>query len=135
MTNRSIDVRARPARAGIGYEPDMVQLHKRLERLWRQRVDEVTELTVRLHDRRARVDADEGDGNDGVPAGLELAEIESQLEAARVGLSEADAALQRVLKGTYGFCGHCGGTIATERLAASPVARLCSSCQFWSRSG
>lgn len=134
MTNRTIDVRARPARAGVGYEPDMVQLHKRLERLWRQRVDEVTHLTVSLHDLRARTEADMGDGSDAELAGLELEEIEAHLEAARAGLSEADAALQRVVKGTYGFCGHCGETIASERLAALPVARLCGSCRFWSRS-
>lgn len=134
MTNRTIDVRARPARVDIGYEADMVQLHKRLKRLWRQRVDEVTHLTVRLHDLRARIEANMGGGGDAQLAGLGLKELEAQLEATRAGLSEADAALQRVVKGTYGFCGHCGETIATERLAASPVARLCGSCQFWSQS-
>jgi RNA polymerase-binding transcription factor DksA len=128
-------ISARPSRADIHYEPDMVQLHERLERLWRQRVDEVTDLTLRLHDVRAEFERSGADGRDGQLTGLELEEIEARLEATRFGLSEADAALQRVAKGTFGFCGHCGGTIATDRLTASPVARLCASCQFWSRSG
>jgi DnaK suppressor protein len=134
MPSHTTDVRARRSRAEIVYEPDMVQLHKRLEGLWRQHVAEVTDLTVRLHNARAAIEASAGDDKDRQLAGLELEVVEARLEATRVGLAEADAGLQRVVKGTYGFCGHCGGNIATERLAASPVARLCGSCQFWSRS-
>jgi DnaK suppressor protein len=134
MPSHTTDVRVRRSHAEIVYEPDMVQLHKRLEGLWRQQVEEVTDLTVRLHDARAAVEAISGDDKDRQFARVELEVIEARLATTRVGLSEADAALQREVKGTYGICGHCGGNIAPERLAASPVARLCGSCQFWSRS-
>ena len=40
-------------------------------------------------------------------------------------LSEIDAALERVEKGTYGICVKCGRAIPPERLEANPWASLC----------
>jgi DnaK suppressor protein len=40
-------------------------------------------------------------------------------------LSEIDAALERVEKGTYGICVKCGKTIPPERLEVHPWASLC----------
>jgi RNA polymerase-binding transcription factor DksA len=113
-----------------GSEPPLLELRERLERLWRQQLDEVTSLTVRLHDTRAALDGKLVD-DEAVAAVLTV--IERQLELARRELVEHDAALRRFTKGAYGFCRHCGGSIAEDRLAALPTARLCASCQFWSR--
>jgi RNA polymerase-binding transcription factor DksA len=45
----------------------------------------------------------------------------------RLGL--IDDALQRLNRGTYGFCDECGEEIAIERLARSPFAPYCASCE------
>lgn len=129
MTNR---VAERPVRPRVipGYEQSLLELRERLEQLWRQQVDEVTELTIRLHDTRAAL----GHVNvDQVRVTADLALIEEQLEAARRELVEHDSALARFAKGTYGFCGHCGESVTANRLTAFPSVRLCASCQFWSR--
>lgn len=44
-------------------------------------------------------------------------------------LSEVDAALGRLTKGTYGVCERCGNGIDHARLRALPYARLCILCQ------
>jgi DnaK suppressor protein len=44
-------------------------------------------------------------------------------------VGEIDAALQRVLKGSYGICEACGGSIAVARLRALPATRYCTDCQ------
>jgi RNA polymerase-binding transcription factor DksA len=120
------------ARHGSGPDDDPVlsRMRDRLENFWRQRIDEVTELTVRVHDLQAAVDEGGRAGKD--RAAGELTETEIQLAHARRGLADSDVALQRFAKGTYGFCGHCGGTVEQERLDSLPAARLCTSCQFWS---
>ena len=38
-------------------------------------------------------------------------------------------ALQRIDDGSYGYCLHCGESIALARLEARPQAALCVSCQ------
>ncbi len=40
-------------------------------------------------------------------------------------LEEVDAALQRIEKGTYGFCEVCGEEIEHDRLLADPLVRYC----------
>jgi len=40
-----------------------------------------------------------------------------------------DQALDRIEKGTYGFCHECGNPIAEERLEVVPHARLCIECK------
>ena len=40
-----------------------------------------------------------------------------------------DQALDRIEKGTYGFCHECGEPIAPERLEAVPHARFCIRCK------
>ena len=121
-------------RARYGSEPDddlvLSRMRDRLDMFWRQRINEVTTLTLRVHDLQAAVDDGDRAGKD--RAAGELTETEIQLAQARRGLADSDAALQRFAKGTYGFCGHCGGTIDQERLDTLPAAKLCTSCQFWS---
>lgn len=46
----------------------------------------------------------------------------------RLELHEVDAALDRLSRGTWGRCAHCGETIDARRLGALPHARTCSNC-------
>lgn len=46
-------------------------------------------------------------------------------------LAEVDAALQRLIDGTYGRCEACGMPIPQTRLVALPTARLRVECQQW----
>jgi RNA polymerase-binding transcription factor DksA len=56
--------------------------------------------------------------------------VNDVLEAqARDGLAEVDAALARMLSGTYGRCERCGEMIPGERLVALPATRSCVRCQ------
>ncbi len=49
-------------------------------------------------------------------------------EAARREVAEIDAALERIVRGSYGLCLACGGPIGLQRLRAIPEARYCLSC-------
>ncbi|MDP5181947.1 TraR/DksA family transcriptional regulator [Blastococcus sp. BMG 814] len=44
-------------------------------------------------------------------------------------IAEVDAALDRIVAGTYGRCIHCESPIPTERLEFRPFAAACVSCQ------
>lgn len=43
--------------------------------------------------------------------------------------AKIDHALDRIKRGTYGYCLSCGGLIAEGRLRAAPEAELCVSCK------
>ena len=47
---------------------------------------------------------------------------------AKHAIEEIDAALQRIVDGTYGTCAACGRTIVAGRLRALPAARQCLDC-------
>lgn len=49
-------------------------------------------------------------------------------EEARIAQLEAEAALERLERGTYGTCERCGRPVGLERLEALPTARLCIEC-------
>jgi len=53
----------------------------------------------------------------------------SLLENEGLLLKLIDEALERLAKGTYGLCVHCGQPIEKARLAAVPWARHCLQCQ------
>lgn len=57
-----------------------------------------------------------------------IAVLESIRGAQRSELSELDAALERIEKGTYGTCQMCGGAVGRQRLRAIPEARYCIDC-------
>lgn len=40
-----------------------------------------------------------------------------------------DDALERIDRGTYGFCDECGEEISIERLARSPLTPYCANCE------
>lgn len=44
-------------------------------------------------------------------------------------LAEIDSALERITKGTYGFCSQCRKMIDTDRLSILPTATLCLTCE------
>jgi len=58
-------------------------------------------------------------------ADLGLAEVTAEQEQAR----DTDAALKRLLTGTFGSCTDCGEPIGRERLEAYLTAKRCLSCQ------
>ena len=49
--------------------------------------------------------------------------------AVRTALADIDDALRRIEQGGYGHCHSCDAPLSHARLAALPMARLCSSCQ------
>ena len=49
--------------------------------------------------------------------------------AARSALADIDEALRRIERGGYGRCHACGARLSHARLAAVPMARMCSGCQ------
>ncbi|HMN19285.1 MAG TPA: TraR/DksA C4-type zinc finger protein [Candidatus Moranbacteria bacterium] len=51
--------------------------------------------------------------------------VENSLEKQ---LHEANEALERLKKGTYGKCVNCGKEISLERLRAYPAASTCTTC-------
>jgi len=106
----------------------LAQLRERLERMWWQRIDKVAELTIRACDLRAA--GDQSAGAKGRTSAM-LTNTERQLLQARRDLGESDAALGRFAEGTYGLCGHCGGSIEPERLEELPAAWLCAVCELW----
>jgi DnaK suppressor protein len=55
--------------------------------------------------------------------------------AAESALSEIDAALQRLVEGSYGICERCAEPIPWERLEVLQMTRLCTPCQYLAESG
>jgi len=57
-------------------------------------------------------------------------EIHTALRAAaQAVLTDINAALRRIERGSYGRCQRCGIAISLDRLSALPMAPLCGSCQ------
>ena len=55
--------------------------------------------------------------------------------AAESALSEIDAALQRLVEGSYGICERCAEPIPWERLEVLPMTSHCTPCQYLAESG
>jgi len=58
----------------------------------------------------------------------ERGEAEALAGELKDALNEVEAALARVVKGTYGLCERCGQAISPARLEAMPAAPLCITC-------
>lgn len=54
--------------------------------------------------------------------------VQAMLEELKQERADVDAALERIEKGTYGFCLNCGNLIDTDRLNILPTATLCAEC-------
>ena len=91
-----------------------------LEARWRDRLQEVTELSLAYH----RVAADALDGLEDKQARRLL----RRAIAARRRLADTEEALGRLAAGGFGQCEQCGSVIAVGLLAAVPESRYCTGC-------
>ena len=91
-----------------------------LEARWRDRLQEVTELSLAYH----RVAADALDGLEDKQARRLL----RRAIAARRRLADTEEALGRLAAGGFGQCEQCGTVIAEGLLAAVPESRYCADC-------
>lgn len=55
--------------------------------------------------------------------------IEALEEDIKKNLTAIDETLQRIKKGSYGFCAKCKKMIDTDRLGIYPTAKFCMSCE------
>lgn len=94
-----------------------------LEARWRDRLAEVTELSLEFHDAAAAAPA-------GQPTrlGPAVRRLMHQATAARRALADIDDALARLAAGRFGVCEYCGVTIPARTLQAKPEARYCVRC-------
>jgi DnaK suppressor protein len=65
---------------------------------------------------------------EGATIGFERAQAQASVDAALTRVAELDAALDRMVAGTYGLCVSCGRPIGPERLEARPATTTCISC-------
>ena len=91
-----------------------------LEARWRDRLQEVTELSLAYH----RVAADALDGIEDKQARRLL----RRAIAARRRLADTEEALGRLAAGGFGRCEQCGTVIGEGLLAAVPESRYCADC-------
>lgn len=106
------------------------ELRKRVEKRRAELLAELREDAARARDEpyseHAGIAPDTGDESVAtLIADLEQADMTRDLDELRA----MDAAWQRIKDGSYGVCVDCGGDIGYERLAASPAAMRCVTCQ------
>ena len=65
---------------------------------------------------------------EGATLAFERQHVAALADAAREDLAEIEAALARLVDGSYSTCQNCGQPIGAERLAARPTARTCIGC-------
>ena len=94
-----------------------------LEARWRDRLQEVTELSLEFHDAAAASPA-EGAGRPR-PA---LQRLMQRATSARRALADTDEALARLATGRFGRCENCATPIPARTLRAEPEARYCARC-------
>ncbi|HXT90415.1 MAG TPA: hypothetical protein VN714_14280 [Trebonia sp.] len=88
-----------------------------LEARWRDRLQEVTELSLAYHTATP-------DGDDSRHARRLL----RRAVAARQRLANTEDALRRISTGTFGRCEQCAAPIGEVLLAAAPECRYCGRC-------
>lgn len=73
--------------------------------------------------------------NDNAASDMEASEESSHdryaamVDEMKLRLASLDGALDRIAKGSYGYCERCGAMIDTDRLSVVPTATLCLSCE------
>jgi RNA polymerase-binding protein DksA len=85
-----------------------------------------------LHSNMSSSDRAASPFNKKMEAANQIAELERKFAMAkRVNqqIASIEHALDKIAKGTYGFCDNCKKPIANERLKAIPQANLCLSCK------
>lgn len=91
-----------------------------LEERWRERVQEITELSIAYHS--AAAGALDGGEDERTRRVLRRA------VAARRRLADTEDALARLTAGAFGRCEQCGAPIPAGLLAAAPETRYCPGC-------
>jgi DnaK suppressor protein len=94
-----------------------------LEARWRDRLQQVTELSLAFHDAAAAAPA----LGAGRPA-LALERLMARTTSARRALADTDEALARLAAGRFGRCENCSAPIPVRTLRAEPEARYCARC-------
>ena len=92
-----------------------------LEQRWRDRLEEVTELSLEFHEAGTAVQEQR-------PPQTSLQQLMRRAVVARRGLADVDDALDRLAAGDYGRCERCAQAIGTERLIVVPEERYCQHC-------
>lgn len=125
----------RASRAAPTAGAALAQRRAQLEDLWRDELDRLTELSVAYYDavqqdatRGARYVPAPGAGDTGETGSRRLRQLARCAMAGRRELAEIEAALDRLVTGTYGLCEQCGRPISAARLAARPQSRSCTAC-------
>jgi RNA polymerase-binding protein DksA len=115
--------------AGLG-QPEITRLQKLLERRREALIDDIhsalvksgnesfIELAGRVHDA-----AEESVAEVLMAMNISLSQRETNE------LADVEAALARILNGTYGACIDCGSAVNHDRLKAYPTAKRCITCQ------
>jgi DnaK suppressor protein len=91
-----------------------------LEARWRDRLAELTELSVAFHDVAALAPGTQAHESQRV--------LSRRAVVARYALAETDKALHRLTTGDFGRCEECAGDIPQARLLTEPEARYCERC-------
>jgi RNA polymerase-binding transcription factor DksA len=92
-----------------------------LETRWRERLQEVTELSLAYH-------AADPDGRCAGPSQHAARRLLRRTVAARRGLADVEEALGRLAAGNFGYCEQCGSPVPAGLLSATPETRYCPSC-------
>lgn len=92
---------------------ERLQLRDRLQELWREQVETLSTAAVRAHTESPE------------PACESVAQ---QLSAARIKLTELEAAMHRMDARRFGLCEVCAGAIGIDELLVRPHARRCPGC-------
>jgi RNA polymerase-binding transcription factor DksA len=104
------------------------QWHALLGFLWQERLERITELSLAYHDAEDAASDVISDRETRQAARRQASRILRQTVTERRALAEIEAALNRLTIGRFGWCEQCGGVITTPRLAETPQARYCASC-------
>jgi len=109
----------------------MDEARRRLERERDQALARLADLTG---DHEAIVaasldtNADDEHDPEGATIAFERSQIGALVRQVRHHVAEVDAAVDRLVAGTYGVCEVCGCDIGPARLEALPAARTCIGC-------
>jgi RNA polymerase-binding transcription factor DksA len=74
---------------------------------------------------RQNSNVDDEHDPEGATIAFELSQASALLDQSRSGLTQVEAALERISAGTYGSCSICGEQIAEGRLEARPWTPFC----------
>jgi DNA-directed RNA polymerase subunit RPC12/RpoP len=97
-----------------------------LERIWRQKVDEIVLFSIACHD-DLPIAWDSGHSNREVHTDAGLL---SRLLRAHNDLAMMEDAIERIDAGTYGICVTCERPMGADWLAETPYIRDCPNCSL-----